>query len=167
MAYLQAMNAMASHGMIPEQVWDAAPLGGFRPGRPTGSAMPLAWAHAEFIKLAVSRPAGMPVDCPAAVWARYGGVRPRLRCTIWTPGAPVDRCAAAGLWIVLPQPAIVRVGFDGWQDAQEVPTAACGPGLHGLSLDAARLAGHARVDFTWRDAADDAWQERRFSVGLG
>ena len=30
------------------------------PGRPTGSAMPLAWAHAEFVKLMVSRQLGHP-----------------------------------------------------------------------------------------------------------
>jgi len=165
--YLHAMNAMASHGLIPEQVWDAAPLGHLQPGRATGSAMPLAWAHAEFIKLALSRAAGQPVDRPAAVWARYGGVRPEPGCTIWTPGAPLDHCSArAGLWIVLPDPAMLHLGFDGWHDAQDVPTVECGPGLHGLLLDAARLAGHARVEFTWRDASESRWQDETFSVSL-
>jgi glucoamylase len=91
--YLYAMNAMANHGLIPEQVWDAAPVGNLQPGRATGSAMPLAWAHAEFIKLALSRAAGQPVDRPAAVWARYGGVRPDLECAILDTG-----CAACPLF---------------------------------------------------------------------
>ncbi len=40
-------------GMIPEQVWDAAdiPERFLFNGRPTGSSMPLAWAHSEYIKL--------------------------------------------------------------------------------------------------------------------
>ena len=40
-------------GLMPEQVWDAAPIPerGLVPGKPTGSAMPLVWAHAEFLKL--------------------------------------------------------------------------------------------------------------------
>ena len=79
MPYLQAMAAMTGPGgMMPEQVWDAAALPEARlfPGLPTGSAMPLAWAHAEFIKLMVSRHLGHPVDRPAAVWRRYGGRPP-------------------------------------------------------------------------------------------
>jgi glucoamylase len=68
--YLEAMSAMASPGgMLPEQLWDADPIPGRRlmPGRPTGSAMPLVWAHAEFIKLLISRQLGQPVDQPRTV----------------------------------------------------------------------------------------------------
>jgi GH15 family glucan-1,4-alpha-glucosidase len=49
--YLKTMCRMASPaGMLPEQVWDADPIPSRRlgPGRPTGSAMPLVWTHAEF-----------------------------------------------------------------------------------------------------------------------
>ena len=52
--YLEAMAQMTGRGgLIPEQVWDTDPIParGLYPGRPTGSAMPLVWAHAEFLKL--------------------------------------------------------------------------------------------------------------------
>ena len=61
--YLKAMAAMTGPGgMMPEQVWDTAALPERRlfPGQPTGSAMPLAWTHAEFIKLVISRNLGYP-----------------------------------------------------------------------------------------------------------
>lgn len=165
--YLRAMSAMARCGLIPEQVWDAAPQGSLQPGRATGSAMPLAWAHAEFIKLALSRAAGQPVDRPAAVWARYGGVRPALICTIWTPNAPLARCSArAALWIVLPGPAVLHLGFDGWRDVADLHTAACGPGLHGLRVEAAQLAHRDRVDFTWFDLREARWHEATYSITL-
>jgi glucoamylase len=80
--YLEAMTAMASAGgMLPEQVWDADPIPNRRlmPGRPTGSAMPLVWAHAEFIKLLMSRQIGQPIDRPRSVWRRYRGRRPTAR----------------------------------------------------------------------------------------
>ncbi len=67
MPYLTALAAMAGQGgMLPEQLWDAAaiPDAGLAPGKPTGSAMPLAWAHAEYIKLAYSLLEGKPVDRP-------------------------------------------------------------------------------------------------------
>ena len=70
--------------MIPEQVWDADPIPERRlyPGRPSGSAMPLAWAHAEYVKLLVSRqtaslPAGanlvVALNVPAVLhWGQNG-----------------------------------------------------------------------------------------------
>ena len=54
---LRLLNALESFanegGMIPEQVWEAEdiPERELYGGRPSGSAMPLVWAHAEYIKL--------------------------------------------------------------------------------------------------------------------
>jgi len=50
------MEALSYNGLFPEQVWDAGdiPDKGLFKGRYTNSAMPLTWAQAEYIKLAVS-----------------------------------------------------------------------------------------------------------------
>src|SRR5215210_2941599 len=60
--------------MISEQVWDQFPPSG-RPGFPKGeatlSASPLAWSHAQFVRLAWSIDAGHPVERPAVVACRY------------------------------------------------------------------------------------------------
>ena len=96
--YIEAMMAMANPvGLIPEQVWDAAPIPerGLAPGKPSGSAMPLVWAHAEFIKLCFSRELGRPVDRPAAAWARYRGARPTIDYDIWGPNYRPRRLAPA------------------------------------------------------------------------
>ncbi len=69
---LAAMAGAANDGgMIPEQVWDgrspkARPL-----GKGTFSATPLAWSHAQFVRLAWSIEAGHPIEQPAIVAARY------------------------------------------------------------------------------------------------
>ncbi len=72
---LSAMAAAANDGgLIPEQVWDQNPPSGqpgFSPGTPTTSATPLAWSHAQFIRLAVSIAAGRPVEQPSVVACRY------------------------------------------------------------------------------------------------
>jgi glucoamylase len=110
--YLQAMDAMTGPGgMIPEQIWDAAPVPALylQPGKPAGSAMPLAWAHAEFLKLAVSRQAGRIADRPEALERRYDGKRPRETRTVWTPAAPVTRLApGANLVLAFPWPVRLR-----------------------------------------------------------
>lgn len=48
--YLQTIwNCASAGGLLPEQVWDTAaiPSRELEPGRPSGSAMPLLWTHAE------------------------------------------------------------------------------------------------------------------------
>jgi glucoamylase len=52
--YVRALQGFAvGIGLISEQVWDepAIPEKLLAPGGPTGAAIPLAWAHAEYIKL--------------------------------------------------------------------------------------------------------------------
>ena len=74
--------AMASPlGLLPEQVWDSDPIPerGLAPGKPSGSAMPLVWAHSEFIKLCYSRALGHPVDRPAPPGSAIRGKRPEDR----------------------------------------------------------------------------------------
>jgi glucoamylase len=74
-AQLAAMAGAANEGgMIPEQVWDDQPPSG-TPGFPKGegtlSATPLAWSHAQFVRLAWSIEAGRPVEQPSVVACRY------------------------------------------------------------------------------------------------
>jgi glucoamylase len=58
--------------MLPEQVWDGRPPGA-EPGKGTRSATPLAWTHAQFIRLAWSIDAGEPIERPSIVACRYTG----------------------------------------------------------------------------------------------
>ncbi|HEX4717289.1 MAG TPA: glycoside hydrolase family 15 protein [Thermoleophilaceae bacterium] len=74
---LASMAGAANQGyMIPEQVWDENPPSG-QPGFPRGegtfSATPLAWSHAQFIRLAWSIDEGAPIEQPSIVADRYGG----------------------------------------------------------------------------------------------
>jgi glucoamylase len=74
-AQLAAMASAANDGyLIPEQVWDDQPPSGqpgFPPGEGTLSATPLAWSHAQFVRLAWSIDAGHPVEQPTIVACRY------------------------------------------------------------------------------------------------
>jgi glucoamylase len=74
-ARLAAIAGAANQGgLIAEQVWDENPPSG-QPGHPRGegtlSATPLAWSHAQFVRLAWSIEAGRPVEQPAVVACRY------------------------------------------------------------------------------------------------
>ena len=73
---LETLAGFSNDGlMIPEQVWDRqeSPSPRFRFGAGTGSATPLAWSMAQFIRLAMSIERGRNIEMPKVVWQRYGG----------------------------------------------------------------------------------------------
>jgi len=166
--YLEAMAAMASQGgMIPEQVWDADPIPErfLFPGRPTGSAMPLAWAHAEFVKLLASRQIGHPFARSRAVWQRYRGRKAVAQYAFWWQHAPIGGFGAGTrLAVALPAPAIVHWGRDGWMALKDMPTSDSGLGFYVAVLDTGALPPGSWVDFTWRWQESGAWAGRDISV---
>jgi glucoamylase len=92
--FLRAMEGFANDGrMLPEQVWDSDDLPDARlwRGRPTGSAMPLCWAHAEYLTLLRSRKDGFCFDRIPAVYQRYVQARTQSRVVIWTRSHQVRR----------------------------------------------------------------------------
>ncbi len=168
MPYLEAMMAMSSPlGLIPEQVWDSTPIPDYKLdlGRPSGSAMPLVWAHAEFIKLVYSRKLGRPVDRPIATWARYGGVRPTIDYMIWGPNMKPRRLhAGTGLTIALTARAMVHWGVNDWKDVVDLDTRDTGLGIHVVDLPVRTFAVGETIQFTffWHDS--QTWEGVNFEI---
>ncbi len=168
--YLETMAAMAgSGGLLPEQVWDAAaiPERNLYPGKPTGSAMPLVWAHAEFIKLVVSRALGRPFDALPSVQDRYRGLCKTTDRVFWSQRQPA-RLLQAGqvLGICLPAAATVLWSVDGWQTATNSPTHDTGLGVQLADIPVGDLGAGSRVAFTIHWSDPDRWEGRNFQVDL-
>ncbi|HEV2802032.1 MAG TPA: glucan 1,4-alpha-glucosidase [Pyrinomonadaceae bacterium] len=71
---LEHMLGFANDGlMLPEQIWDRreSPSADFVFGEGTGSATPLAWSMAQFIRLAANLAEGRNLETPDIVAARY------------------------------------------------------------------------------------------------
>lgn len=168
--YLRSMAAMSGRlGLIPEQVWDrpAVPRYMLEPGRPTGSAMPLVWAHAEFVKLAASIHRGHAVDRPDAVWLRYVGEKPRPKRAHWTRRAPVSTIVhGQSLRLLLDTAALVHSGIDDWTDMHDIVTR---PGMLGLriaDLQTDHLTPGQVVRFTLQDQASGLWDEQQHTITI-
>ena len=170
---LDAMLATRGHGgLLPEQTWDTGdlPWRGLSNGRPTGSAMPLAWAHSELVKLALtaSTGGGRPVERLTAVEARYAGAAPPASATWhWRTSIPVLQLPpGASLEVEDNRPFTLHYGVDGWQDATvaDRDATALPFGMWGVSLDPATLAGHGSLQFTRRYGAE--WEGHDHSVAL-
>ena len=172
--YLQTMlNCASVGGLLPEQVWDtdAIPGRGLFPGRPSGSAMPLLWAHAEFVKLYIARRTGEPVERLEAVAARYGGRVTRSRMVRWRTQMPLGTlCPDRPLAVEDTRPFAMHCGWDGWQDVGD-RIAEPGPfGLWSVGFAPQDLAPHGCLDFTRRylaaDGSPGAWEDTDHRIGI-
>lgn len=167
--YLEAMRRQGSRGgMLPEQVWDTAdiPDRNLRLGEPSGSAMPLAWAHAEYVKLVRSLALGHAIDRPEAAWRRYAGIRPQARRATWRFAAQRSTMVAGRtLRLELLAPGRVHGSVDGWATTFDVATCDTGLGVSIADVPASeKLAAGAAVDFTFYWPDSDRWEGRDFRV---
>jgi len=166
---LATMEACASEGgMLPEQVWDAddIPRRELFRGRPSGSAMPLVWAHAEYIKLVRSLAGGTVFDMPPYPVQRYLRNRQRARLRDWRPTwRRTTLPAGQALRVELTEPAVVLWTADGWRTQHEVPTDDTGLGLYSAELATQSVSRGARITFTWRQS-DGAWRGQDYEVAI-
>jgi glucoamylase len=149
---LATMEGLTSDGfLIPEQVWDGddVPAHELKLGRPSGSAMPLVWAHGEHIKLCRSLADGAVFDTPPQTVARYASGQPVTpRVQPWRPDWRAGTLAAGRvLRLDLPAPAEVTWSADGWATQAKVATTDSGVGLHVAELPTGRLPAGSRVAF--------------------
>ncbi|AWN22167.1 glucan 1,4-alpha-glucosidase [Deinococcus irradiatisoli] len=167
--YLNAMlESCGPGGLFPEQIWDKAALPdhGFFPGKPAGSAMPLMWAHAEFIKLLWAREHGAPFECLQAVHERYAAGGPKPTTRFWRTNSPVNRLPKGmDLLIEDARPFTLHLGHDQWQNVRDLPAQALPFGRWGVRLRASALRGQRSVEFTRLFA--EGWEGRDHQVRLG
>ncbi|MGB3695391.1 MAG: glycoside hydrolase family 15 protein [Spirulinaceae cyanobacterium] len=87
-SYIKTIEGLASEtGLLPEQVWDSEdiPEAHMYLGKPTGSAMPLMWSHAEYIKLLRSAFDNQVFDLIPEVAQRYCNGSNCHNLEIWQP----------------------------------------------------------------------------------
>ena len=148
--------------MMPEQVWDEpdCPEQKLRLGQPAGSAVPLVWAHAEYLKLLRSAVDGKVFDRIEPVYQRYcepeGQNRPRRGLEISSRSRPIHKMdQGRSLRILDDREFEVFWTGDGWQSKQT--TVSRGLGSAGFSADIAPPNGCAEIEWTLHWPDQDAW----------
>jgi len=153
--------------LIPEQVWDATeiPERELFTGKPSGSACPLVWAHAEYIKLRRSLRDGTIFDQPPQTVQRY--VFEKRQSTIFTwrfNNKPRSIPCGKTLRLDLLSPAMVHWSFDAWQTAQDSNTWDTGLGVHVVDLPTEKLTVGRQIVFTFYWIKENRWHGADFSV---
>jgi glucoamylase len=165
---IRAYEAFATSGrMLPEQVWDAddIPDKELWRGKPAGSAVPLVWAHAEYLKLLRSTRDKKVFDRIEAVYTRYCDPEGRKRLyrgiEVYCRQRPIQRIAAGKLLRILDdRPFDVVWTADGWHTTRTA--ASRGFGSAGFSADLQPPPGAAAIEWTlhWTDppgGGPEAW----------
>jgi glucoamylase len=170
----RAMQAFAGNSqLLPEQVWDSPDIAERELfiGQATGSARPLVWAHAEFLKLRRSIADGRVFDQPPQALERY--VTAGIRTTpfaVWRFNNKI-RTMPSGktLRVETLEPAIVRWGSGPsteWQDVEDIETIDTGLGVHVADLPTKDFPSGASVNLTfyWPRAA--RWEAVDFRIAI-
>jgi glucoamylase len=153
-------------GMLPEQVWDHddMPEEGMYLGQSAGSAQPLVWAHAEYLKLLRSHKDGKIFDTISVVEERYG-VEPGKRSfknsiEIYQVSRPIYEMASGFTLRVVDREAFeVVYSGDAWKTTNRV---ACSDiGFSGFLADIGTSEGaESTLTFTLHWTGSDGGQER-------
>lgn len=167
-ALLQTMESFANHGLFPEQIWDTddMPARELHFGKFTGSAMPLVWAHSEYIKLCCSIKEKKVFDLPKPVYARYVGNQQKATLGIWRFTQPIKTLPAGkGLRIETLTGAEIHWSADDWKTTQTISTQDTGLGIHFADLPIeSQQSGQVDFTFYWKEAAH--WEGRDFRVEI-
>jgi len=154
-------------GLIPEQIWDATDVAERElfNGRPSGSAMPLAWAHAEYIKLLRSLRDGRVFDTPPQTVQRYVVEKVRNDRVLWRFNHKCRQLPKGKLLrIETLDRARVRWSLDGWATQQDTETSDTRLGVHFADLPTGRLEAPTTIRFTFYWTDSERWEGRDFEV---
>ncbi|HVN63465.1 MAG TPA: glycoside hydrolase family 15 protein [Candidatus Binataceae bacterium] len=168
--FIRAIETFAnSTQLLPEQIWDRADIAAALLffGEQTGSATPLMWAHAEYIKLLRSTADGRPFDMIPEVADRYQGTRSQATpLEIWKFNRQVRAVAPkTQLRIQAGAPFMLHWTADEWVHRNDTNSTNTPLGVDYVDI-AVGVSASAPIRFTfrWRDSGN--WEGRDFVVEI-
>ncbi len=165
---LKAMDAFSNNGLLSEQIWDTEDIPDKELffGQHSGSAMPLTWAHAEYIKLCASIGAKKVFDMPPQTQSRYITQDTKSDFQLWRFRNKLQTLhAGKTLRIQADANATVHWTDDDWKT--EHSTTAKDKGLNIFVADIQpKELNSGKIDFTfyWDDAG--TWENKNYSVEI-
>lgn len=135
-------------------------------GQPTGSAMPLMWAHAEYIKLLRSTSDGRVYEEIPEVAKRYLGKRARRKeFEVWKPNRHVRFMRPGEILRVHGEsPFILHWSSNGWKTAQDKASAQTVLQIDYVDLEEVVTTPGTAIHFTFFWTIDQRWEGQNYLV---
>jgi len=167
---LQTVENYANEtGMIPEQIWDSEDIPELELflGRPSGAAMPLVWAHSEYIKLCRSLKAKKIFDMPLQTKKRYIDTHTESDIFIWNFNnnyklIPKEKT----LRIQSLASATVRWTKDNWQTSNDILTLDSGLGIQYADLPTTNLDYEQEISYTFYWHESETWENKNYNLSI-
>ncbi|MBS1731271.1 MAG: glucan 1,4-alpha-glucosidase [Bacteroidetes bacterium] len=162
---LRAMESFANNDMLPEQIWDAddIPQKELYFAKHTGSAMPLTWAHAEYLKLAYSIKTKKIFDMPRHTKERYLENKTIATVAYWSFSDKIKKIKAGKrLCIETSSPAIIYWSIDHWLNTNHTEVKDIGLPFYFHDFELPGNASKFEFTFFWKDA--NKWEGENFEI---
>ena len=169
-ARITAMEKFSSTcAMLSEQVWDSddIPERHLFNGRHTGSARPLAWAHAEYIKLLRSVRDQRVFDLIDPVYNRYCKHEGNpSKVEIWRFNRKITEASRDFRIIILAHNVFsLHAGTDGWDNPVDIRSEAIAHSFYTVEVpDYMMKSKEINFTFFWPEA--ERWEGRDFVISL-
>lgn len=166
---LESMGNFANEGgMIPEQIWDTddIPDKELFFGRPAGSAMPLVWAHSEYLKLCRSLKDRAIFDRPEKTYQRYVVQKKKSPMNFWRFSRKLRTISAQKkkLRIEAHEPFTLHWSKDNWNTLEDTRSTDTGLGMHIVDIKLEKAKAGAEIIFTFCWEKDARWEGQNFTV---
>ena len=165
--YLRAAEAFSTGiGLFPEQIWDLPdiPAEHMFFGKATGAAIPLLWAHAEYVTLLRSLVDNKIFDRIDTVAARYCNDNPRLVIEVWKMNRQVQKVPAGALLrIQASSPFVLHWSDDEWKTPRDTSSTPTSLGIEyvDVQIDPGQKAP---LRFTFHWPVENKWQGTDYVV---
>jgi glucoamylase len=150
--------------MMPEQVWDEpnSPAARLQFGQPAGSAVPLVWAHAEYLKLLRSALDGKVFDRIEPVYARYcepeGRKTLRRDIEIYSLRRPIQKIPVGATLRVLNEDRFaVSWSADGWKTVNISQSRSLGSAGYSVDISTANAPVGGELSWTLQWTEQGRW----------
>jgi glucoamylase len=168
--YLRALEHFSQGiGLMPEQIWDGPELASqyLRFGGTTDAAMPLLWAHSEYIKLHRSAADGKVFDLVGPAYDRYvkqNGDRKIME--VWKSNRQVQTVPAGALLrIQADSPFLLHWTSDDWHHSIDTASQGTAVGIEFVDI----LVPHQKqnpIRFTFLWLEENRWEGKDYIVNL-
>lgn len=163
---LRAMESFSNNSLLPEQIWDTKdiPEKGLFFGKHSGSAMPLTWAHAEYIKLCSSIKKKKICDMPKYTEERYIKEKTSSLFLVWRFNFQQKMISFKQiLRIEVLAEAVVRWTDNNWQTYNDVNTKNTGLGVYVADIYSYNSKTcNILFTFFWKEA--NRWENKDFEI---
>jgi glucoamylase len=150
--------------MMPEQVWDEPnmPAARLQMGQPAGSAVPLVWAHAEYLKLLRSAMDGKVFDRIDPVYERYcdftGQKKVRHNLEIFSLRRPIQKIEPGETLRIIDENRFsVTWSVDGWKTTTLTQCHSLGSAGYSADISTGTAAAGGELSWTLQWAEQGRW----------